>query len=369
MTTLESIILPDVMKSGEFKGQPYPLKSLYMYCVNPVGGHVDENSFLEDVIDNLDFVCTSDIDMTSTARYSDLVLPAAHHYEVSDVVVVLATQPYLQYSQAAVAPSFESKADRDIARLIAERMGVGEYFEGTGEDYFRELLDSPFCRENGITFDRLRDEGAIRVVPDPWIACGGNQTFPAPDGRMQFYVESPQPRFDYGQEIPVEREQLPYFFPPAEAWPGSAAQRDYPLVLMSERPRYRVHSQWYGVPWLRELEPEPIVKVNPVDAGTRGISDGDYVELFNSRGHAVAKAVLTEGIKPGCLTYPKGWQRHQHLAGSFSELSTRVADPMGVNESFFDATVELRLWEKSTDEGDDGRPVAVDANKYVGQEA
>lgn len=75
------------------------------------------------------------------------------------------------------------------------------------------------------------------MFPTPWLAYGGNQTFPTPGGRMKLYVEYPQPWLDYGQEIPVEREHMPCFYEPTEAWPGTEAQTRYPLVPISERPR------------------------------------------------------------------------------------------------------------------------------------
>ena len=103
---------------------------------------------------------------------------------------------------------------------------------------------------------------------------------------------------------------------------------------------------WSDNQYLRELDPEPTIKMNPVDARERGIADGSYVEVFNDRGHCVAKAVLNEGIRPGCTVYPKSWQQNQFKAGSWSELLTSVYDPVGVNESYFDNLVEVRVWNE-----------------------
>ena len=48
------------------------------------------------------------------------------------------------------------------------------------------------------------------------------------------------------------------------------------------------------------------MRINPVDAEARGIEDGSYVRLFNDRGHAVAKATFSAGIRPGCLDIDRG---------------------------------------------------------------
>ncbi len=346
-TTLPVVKMPEFMTTGQALGRPYPIKSLYVYQGNIVGNTVDQNDWLTNVVPGLDFIVTCDLAFTDTARYSDLILPAAHYYEMEEIVAALGTHPYVQYSEQAIEPLFEAKADGHIARLLADAMGVGEHFARTDAELMDEALASELSTTLGVSYATLKEQKAIQVHPDEWIAYGGRPRFATADGRLHFYDEKPAPRIDYGQTIPVDRERLPMFFPPTEAWPGTDAQRKYPLVLLSERPRFRVHSMWFDTPWLRELDPEPIVKINPVDAAPRGIGDGSYVELFNDRGTAVAKAVLTQGIKPGCLTYPKGWQRHQHKAGGFSQLNSNEVDPVGVNMSFFDATVDIRPWKEA----------------------
>ena len=51
---------------------------------------------------------------------------------------------------------------------------------------------------------------------------------------------------------------------------------------------------------MREIAPEPIVKINPSDAIARSIEDNSYVELFSERGHAVVRAIYADDIRPGC---------------------------------------------------------------------
>ncbi len=225
---------------------------------------------------------------------SDLVLPAAHHYEVSDVVVVLATQPLPAYSQAAVAPSFESKADEDIARLIAERMGVGEFFEGRS----RTTSVSPglvmFPRT--ASHSTLPDEGAIgwprsvdRIQRKPDVP-GARRTH-----AILRRVPNAAHRLRPGD--PGGTRAVAVLLPSCWAWPGSAARGAVSLVLMSEGAPH---------PPVVRGAPDDCVSsirnrssVNPVDAETRGTSDGDYVELFNSRGHAVTSCSLPRASSPG----------------------------------------------------------------------
>ena len=62
-------------------------------------------------------------------------------------------------------------------------------------------------------------------------------------------------------------------------------------------------------------------------------------------GHAVAKLVYNDAIRPGTLVYPKSWQSDQHIAGGWSEPLSRACDPVAVNQSFMDCLVDVRAWE------------------------
>lgn len=340
-----NLALREVVKSGEFQGQPFPIKSLFVSYGNPFSNYVNQKELLEEVLPKLDLVVVSEMAYTTTARYADIVLPVPHWFEEEDIGSANAQHPFVQFAEKCIEPPGECKRDSEIFRLLAEQMGIGEYFSMSDEEYINEVLNTPYSAEIGLNYQSLREQGAIRVwKDDPFIPFAGG-TFPTASGRMEFYVENPTPRVNYGQEYDADRERLPRFFPPAEAWPDNENYTKYPLVLLSQRPRFRVHGQWFNTPWLRELDPEPLIYMNPVDALARGITNGDIVETYNDRGHAVSKLILSEGIRPGVLNYIRGWQKHQMIAGDFQELTGTLIDPVGVNQSFMDALVEVRKWD------------------------
>ena len=83
---------------------------------------------------------------------------------------------------------------------------------------------------------------------------------------------------------------------------------DYPLLCMSNHPRWRMHAQGDDITWTREL---PTMKVkgadgylyepiwlNPAEAATRGIAHGDIVKIFNERGTVLGGAYVTERVIP-----------------------------------------------------------------------
>jgi molybdopterin-containing oxidoreductase family molybdopterin binding subunit len=242
-----------------------------------------------------------------------------------------------------VEPQFECKQDADVCRLLAAKLGIEQYFTKTDEEELLASLNMPLYIEHGITLQSLRDKQAGRWgTPSVPHADG---SYVNATGKAEFYSEKPKVRIDFGQTWDVAGERLPRFFPPTEAWPEHEIMKKYPLILTSERSRHRMQTTGWDVPWHLEIASEPVLRMNPDDASARGIESGDYVEVYNDRGFAVAKAALSAAMRPGFLVYPKGTQASQFKAGFFSDLSSCVYDPVGVNSSFFDAVVELRKWE------------------------
>lgn len=339
---ISNLVYRKVLETGTFQGKPYALKSLFVTHGNPANTLPNTNEWLTKFAPSFDLIVVADMTFTDTARYADIILPVSDWFETMDVVGS-GQHYYVQISEQAIQPLYETKPDSDIIRMLAEKMGVGEYFDKTDEEYLQEMIATPYSEAVGISVETLKEKKAIRHKKIPYIDCENN-VFYTPTGKMEFYVESPTPMALSDEELDIEREHLPRFFPPMEAWPENPLHDKYPLVLLSERPRFRVHSQWFGVPWLRELDPEPFVKINVKDAAKRGIKNGDYVEVFNERGSAVVKAVLTQGVKVGAMVFAKGWQRKQYVAGDLSTLASSKFDPFAVNGSFMDELVEVRKW-------------------------
>ena len=82
------------------------------------------------------------------------------------------------------------------------------------------------------------------------------------------------------------------------------------------------------------------VEINPVDAGSRGISDGDALKVYNDRGETRLVARITDAVLPGVLYTPKGvW-----LSGSptgqtvnallDADIRTDIEDGACCNEAF-----------------------------------
>ncbi|MFX0011087.1 MAG: molybdopterin dinucleotide binding domain-containing protein, partial [Candidatus Hermodarchaeota archaeon] len=79
---------------------------------------------------------------------------------------------------------------------------------------------------------------------------------------------------------------------------------------------------------LLDLNPEPIVEINPSDAQLRNITNNDYVTVYNDRARTTLKARLTEGIPPGVINITEGWWIDQFKEGSVNHLTHDVINPV-----------------------------------------
>ncbi len=82
----------------------------------------------------------------------------------------------------------------------------------------------------------------------------------------------------------------------------------FPLWLIANQPSTRLHSQLdYGkYSASQKVHGREVCSINPVDATSRGIRDGDLIRLFNEFGSCQAAARLSEDLMPGVVQLPTG---------------------------------------------------------------
>jgi molybdopterin-containing oxidoreductase family molybdopterin binding subunit len=291
-----------------------------------------------EAFDALDFIVVSDIFMSETAQYADIVLPVCFIFEYSSISYM--GSPYLNLVEQAVSPAFESKSDFEITTLLGRGMGLADKFDMSVEEYLEASLDNDAAKALGITWERLKKEKRIWAFPSDGQIFGQNG-FSTPSGKFEFYFENSQPMYDNGEEWDSVYESLPYWEPPKEAWSENSLFAKYPLIFTSERDKFKTHTMFAHVPSLLEIELEPIVQVNPDDAQERDINHGDTIKVFNDRGYVVIKAVLNPGIRKGMLIMDHGWEGDQFIDGHYNNLSSRVSNRVIPNSNFFDCLCEI----------------------------
>lgn len=339
------LCLPDVLETGTYNGKEWPIKALLNVCGNAISNQTQQKEFLEEILPKIEFIVTHDSRMNDSARYSDIVLPATHYFEEWD----LCGSTWLHINEKAIDPLYEAKSDYDFFKDLTQEMGLKDLFDKSAYDVVKSSIDDDLaCQKNGITFDRLTKEKSIfNISPEFYDGIAYHDfNFKTPSGRLEFYQESPKPRMDYGQKIDEESIRLPSYSHPEEAWVDNPLHEMYPLVAYQEHPRWRVHSSFGDLSWLREFDPEPVVKLNPLDAEKRGIQSGDTVRAFNDRGEVVLKARIDPGLPEGMCNIPKGWQRDQFISGGYQELTSRMINPVSLNQAYNEVLVEVEKTDR-----------------------
>lgn len=315
------------------KGEPFTVKGLWFAFINFVNQSPNSNKIIHDVLPKADFIVDTDLFMNSTGQYADMVLPICTFLEHTDLVG--GPFPYLQLQQRVIEPYYESKSDVEIISALARKMGLGQYFDKSEEKLVETFIDSRHPSLAGISLEGLREVPyASNSFEEPFVAWQEGKFF-TKSGRIEFYSEKLAPM----------GEALPVFKPPKEGRENQQA-RKYPLVFVQRHSNFRVHSMYANIPWLLELNPEPVVEMNPSDARQRGITEGDMVLVYNDRGKAKLKARLNEGVKTGVVDIAQGWWFHQFAEGGFNCLTYEDRNPAQelvyeANSGFNDVLVEV----------------------------
>jgi|CXWL01.1.fsa_nt_gi anaerobic selenocysteine-containing dehydrogenase len=320
---------------------PYPkngYKGLFCTFANMFVQAPDVNRLYE-TLDGLDLIVTVDHQMTDTAKYSDVVLPATTWYEKLDLTAT-PLHPFLQLQQPAIDPVGESRSELWIWRELITRIdpaAAADHWQYDEEDAIRMILAEGGPTE-GISYEQLQ-AGPVRLnVPDPDIPFLDQienltpfppQSLPAalektqpfvPTGRIEFYKD-----FDAFLE---HGEQVPTYKPPRDDQANDPSK--YPLRLLTPHSKWRIHSTFGNNPWMEEIHGgKPPVLIHPDDAAARDIGDGDEIEVVNTRGRVVAWAHVTDSVKPGSVILHEGWWPRTFKAGKgVNELTSSEVNPI-----------------------------------------
>jgi molybdopterin-containing oxidoreductase family molybdopterin binding subunit len=307
------------------KGNPFPVKAVWFSFINFLNQCANSKKIAGQMFPQLDLIVDTELFMTPTARYADILLPVCSYLEFSDLIPH--PYPYVQLQQKVIEPLYESRSDVDIAAGLAERLGFKDYFEG-GQDAFIDLiLDSGNESIKGITREKLKLQ-ALPLTFIPQMDQEFEIPFSTASGKIELYSEN----------LVAEGQALPVFLEPLES-PMKPGRHKYPLAFIQGHSRFRTHSMFANVAALLELNPEPLVEINPRDAAVRQIADDDLVTVFNDRARTTLKARLTEGVGRGMINIAQGWWIDQFKEGSVNHLTHDVINP--VQEKVYEPNMHM----------------------------
>ena len=341
--TTNMTYIPQIVEEQQWCGQPMHLKSIFFYCGNPLGSYSGTTA-LRKAFESIDLLVTADTVWSDTAKYSDVVLPVPHWFEYETYRTC--PNDYLDFNDAAIEPQFESKPDCDIIRLLGLGMDLGPEFDYDNAGFHAMFLDSDVARDQyGVTWETLKQQKHIKMAPDEFIY--GNQFIPfaTESGRAEFYFENPVPEFDKSRQLDQELYALPFQSDPLETYDTNPLLEKYPINLMTHRDKFKVHTAFAKCPWLLEIQPEPTVELNPIDAEKYGISENDYVRCYNDRGFCVFKAHLDPSLRPGTAWTEHTWLDDQYKAGHYADLTSLACTHFFPTNTPFDTLVAVEKYE------------------------
>ena len=273
------------------------VKAVYLMGENPVVSDPDVRH-VQEALSKLEFLVVQDIFLTETAELADVVLPATSFAEKDGTFTN--TERRVQRVRKAIEPVGDSKPDWWIICQIAKRLGA-KGFDFKRPAQVMDEISRVTPSYGGISYRRLEK-------------CGLQWPCPTKDhpGTPILHVD----RFvrGLGKFTPLE------YKPPAEL-----PDEEYPLILTTGRSLYHFHTgtMTRKVAGLNAIEPEGTVEINPVDASSLKIAEGDRVKVVSRRGEVISKAKVTEQSPPNVVFMAF------HFAESAANILTNPAlDPV-----------------------------------------
>lgn len=343
------------------------IKGLWVICTNTAHSWINQNQ-CRDILDRLDFLVVQDMYAdTDTAVLADLVLPAAGWGE-KEGTFINSERRIGTIKKVRQAPG-EALSDFNIFRLIAHHWGCEEMFARWESpaavfEILKECSAGQPCDITGIENYRALDQAGGVQWPfpskesSPSLWEGRTRQRPGRAGNSEAPLHSPSPRFarpsqeEGEEEFSRERrlfadgrfftsdERARFLFEDPKPLPEPPTDR-YPFILLTGR---GTASQWHTQTRtrqsavLRKLYPQDLfIEINPADARSHGIVNGDGVTVESQRGRVEAQAVLTHSVLPGQVFLPMHYEQ-------VNQLTDAVFDPYSKQPSYKACSVRLNTF-------------------------
>ncbi len=194
----------------------------------------------------VEFIVVSDLYMSPSAKYADLVLPETSFLERWNIGNTWGTGNYFLLSEKVVEPAFERRSDYEWISDVAEKMGVKEaftegrtekewiaYLVNTNKERFKDRPDFP-------TFDELLKTRRYLFKDAPFVAFEENirdpenHPFPTPSGKIEIFSKR---LYDMNN---VDIPALSHYVPAIEG-PEDKLTEKYPLQMLTWKGKNRAN--------------------------------------------------------------------------------------------------------------------------------
>lgn len=285
-----------------------------------------------EAVKKLELVVCQDSTITPSGLWADVLLPIATHFERHGVALPWYKGHYYIHRPKAIAPLGESRTDFQVFTELAYRLekldpalkdfgkrynprADRSYFDdpdAVDEAYLTAWWKDKVQAHQGVTmpWEEFKRRGVYKFeFKQPLVAfreqIEQGKPFQTPSGKIEVFSTTLAKVTDWtktqwGYAIPA----IPKWIEPFESLNHPLA-KIYPFHMVTPHPRWRTHSIFHNIPWLRETFQQEIT-LNASDAKRLGIRTGDTVEVWNARGRIVLPAYVTERCMPGVVVVYEG---------------------------------------------------------------
>jgi anaerobic selenocysteine-containing dehydrogenase len=338
------------------------LRALVTIAGNPVLSTPNSGK-LDAALASLDFMVSIDIYLNETTRHADVILPPPSHLQRDHYDLLLlpfAVRNVANYSDA-VLPLDDGQWDEweILAKLAVIVQGAGVDADHTVADdlavssMVHHAVSDPNSNISGRDAEEILAElsrngrrGPARML-DFMLRTGpyGDAFGAAPDGVSLDKLRANPHGIDFGALQPRLPEVLRTASGKVELAPSELIAdlgrlwsrvedsdemldgRD--LVLVGRR-HLRSNNSWmHNLEVLVKGKPRCTLQMHPLDAATRGISDGQHVSVASRVGRVSAPVELTDEIRPGVVSLPHGWGHgvagtQMRVAGEYAGVNSNI---------------------------------------------
>ena len=296
-----------------------PVKLLFVYNANPLATLPAQRKVLAGLLREDLFTVVFDHVLTDTARYADLILPAAtflERYELSRGYGAMV----LQEAPAVIGPVGESRSNQEVFADLCRRLDLTRPGEPETDEELRGAILA--AHPLGDKYREGLDASGMAHPPTGYAPLPFVDYLPWTDDRkIHLFPES------------LDRETAGGLY---TYRPDPASER-YPLALISPASG-RTVSSMFGQMWKGPAR----LDIHPEDAAERGIAEGNVVRAFNDAGEVRLQARCTPDVRRGVVMIPKGlWLRHTLNGVTANLLAPDSLADFGGGACFNDARVQV----------------------------
>ncbi|MFH0896518.1 MAG: molybdopterin-dependent oxidoreductase [Candidatus Bathyarchaeota archaeon] len=283
------------------EGMPYPIKAMIVYAHSLLNSHTNPQEYRRALEKEDLFLVVIDIWPNDHIDYADIVLPDASCLErlqigssvwANKMKVVGGLLPI-------VGPLYDTRDVSDIYIELAEKLGLGEYFNFTKEEWFNAQLE-PL----GIDVDYLKKHGVYYELTDPIYYRFPYKVKPETStGRLEIYATSPSVLELFKKTGDPHADPLPDHIPLDIGEPKAenefyllSAKHTIHQKSTSQDNAYLMEDYIDGLDFTR-------LWINADKAFKLGIENGDLVKIWSEATGAegLVRVRVMEGIHPSAV--------------------------------------------------------------------